>query len=49
MILLCLYPFVDRDVENAQEAVREELDADVAAFDAVTAEEGGGDGDSRRT
>jgi MFS family permease len=49
MILLCLYPFVDRDVENAQEAVREELDADGAAFDAVIAEEGGGDGDSRRT
>ena len=39
-ILLCLYPFVDRDVENAQEAVREELDAEEAAFNAATAEEG---------
>ena len=39
-ILLCLYPFVDGDVENAQEAVREELDAEEAAFNAATAEEG---------
>uniref|UniRef100_A0A7S0I902 Major facilitator superfamily (MFS) profile domain-containing protein n=1 Tax=Micromonas pusilla TaxID=38833 RepID=A0A7S0I902_MICPS len=39
-ILLCLYPFVDRDVDNAQEAVREELDAEEAAFNAATAEEG---------
>ena len=39
-ILLCLYPFVDRDVENAQEAVREELDAEEAALNAATAEEG---------